>query len=143
MHGPQLFRPQIFMMLTFIRQPGASKQQENGKRQATALHGCPSVEKSLACKNGVVNARRGESTTGPGGWPSLSRSLILLTQAVALFFVIERLAVRTNLNFRLLAVGHDFRFVSHEFVVFGDGLDFDHFPTPRFSLQSISHGGWK
>jgi hypothetical protein len=45
MHGPQLFRPQVFMMLTFICQPDASKQQENGKRQATALHGCPSVEK--------------------------------------------------------------------------------------------------
>src|SRR5947207_15305399 len=54
----------------------------------------------------------------------------------ALLFVIERFAVWSYLNFRLLPVRIDLSLVGHELVLFGEGFALQNFSFTGLGLQS-------
>lgn len=62
---------------------------------------------------------------------------------VLLFFVIQRFAVGVDLDFFFLAAGFDDRFVGDQFVVLGEGLDFDELARAGLGTKSFFHGGGK
>src|SRR5215469_9001632 len=77
----------------------------------------------------------------------LGRVLILLvkprlrspTAVSSLFFMVEWLTVRPNLNFGLLAVANDFGFISNESAFLGERFDLDDFSIPGLALQTVTH----
>ena len=83
----------------------------------------------------------GTGKIGREGAPEQTPTRECFFNSNASFFVIERFAVGTDLDFRPLSIRHDLCFIGHKLVVLDNRFDLEKFALSRFHLESVFYRG--